>query len=410
MRAENQGKNLLSGLRVLDLADEKASFCSKLLADMGASVIKVEKPQGDPSRSIGPFWKNSPHPERSLPFWYNNTNKRGITLNVEHSAGKRIFLKLVQNADVVIETLSPGYLRELGIGFEVLRTVNPRLILVSVTGFGQTGPRSTYRPCDLVVSAFGGQMYVSGSPDTPPLKAFGEQSHYTASLYAAIAVLMALRKRSLSGKGEHIDISAQEAVVSTLEHVMVRFFYEGTIPKRTGSIHWNHSFCILPCKDGHMLITPLQQWETLVGWMAGENMAEDLEDERWLDQEYRLKHFDHIIEVLQKWTRSHTAEELFELGQLMGFPWAPVQSPRDALKSPQLKARTFFLDVDHPESGTSVRYPHVPYKSSRSLGKRWKRAPSRGQDNARIYREELGLSDKDLEELASLTAISGKDD
>jgi crotonobetainyl-CoA:carnitine CoA-transferase CaiB-like acyl-CoA transferase len=397
--------SLLGGLRVLDLADETASFCSKLLADMGASVIKVEKPQRDSPRRIGPFWKNSPHPERSLFFWYNNTNKRGITLNLEHSAGKKIFLKLVQKADAVIETFPPGYLRKLGMDFEALRRVNPRLILVSVTGFGQTGPRSTYRACDLVTSAFGGQMYVSGSPDTPPLKAFGEQSYYTASLYAAIGVLMALRKRSLSGKGEHIDISAQEAVVSTLEHVMVRFFYEGTIPKRTGSVHWNHSFCILPCKDGHILITPLQQWETLVGWMAGENMAEDLADERWLNQEYRVKHFNHIIDVLQEWTRSHTAEELFQLGQLMGFPWAPVQSPVNVLKSPQLRARRFFIRLDHPEFGASVRYPHLPYKSSRSFPKRWNRAPSKGENNAQIFREELGLSDRDLEELASLKAI-----
>ena len=405
MKAENQGNNLLSGLKVLDLADETASFCSKLLADMGASVIKVEKPQGDSSRRIGPFWKNSPHAEGSLFFWYNNTNKRGITLNLAHSTGKKIFLKLVQKADAVIETFPPGYLKELGLGFEALRAVNPRLILVSVTGFGQTGPRSSYKTCDLVASAFGGQMYVSGSPDTPPLKAFGEQSHYTASLYAAIGLLMALRKRSLSGRGDHIDISAQEAVISTLEHVMVRFFYEGTIPRRTGNIHWNHSFCILPCRDGHILITPLQQWETLVGWMAGENMAEDLGDARWLNQEYRLNHFDHIIEVLQKWTRSHTADELFQLGQLMGFPWAPVQSPRDVLKNPQLKARTFFIDVNHPEFGTAARYPHVPYKSSRSLGKRWKRAPSRGQDNAQIYRGELGFSDRDLEELSFLKVI-----
>jgi crotonobetainyl-CoA:carnitine CoA-transferase CaiB-like acyl-CoA transferase len=405
MQAENQGENLLSGLRVLDLADETASFCSKLLADMGASVIKVENPQGDSSRRIGPFCKNSPHPERSLFFWYNNTNKRGITLNLEQSAGKKIFLKLVQRTDTVIETFPPGYLKNLGIDFEVLRAVNPRLILVSVTGFGQTGPRSTYTPCDLVASACGGQMYVSGSPDTPPLKASGEQSHYSASLYAAIGVLMALRKRSLSGKGEHIDISAQEAVVSTLEHVMVRFFYEGMIPKRTGNIHWNHSFCILPCKDGHILITPLQQWETLVGWMAGENMAGDLEDERWLNQEYRLKHFDHIIKILKKWTKSHPAKELFHLGQLMGFPWAPVQSPEEVLKSPQLKARRFLIDVDHPESSASVRYPHVPYKSSRALGKRWKRAPLRGEDNVQVYREELGLSEKDLEELASINVI-----
>ena len=405
MQPDKEMENLLSGLMVLDLADEKASFCSKLLADMGASVIKVEKPAGDSSREIGPFWKNLPHPEGSLFFSYNNTNKRGITLNLEHSAGKKIFLKLVQKADVIVETFPPGYLKELDIGFEVLRKVNPRLILVSVTGFGQSGPRINYKTCDLVVSAYGGQMYVCGSHDSSPLKAFGEQSYYTSSLYAAIGVLLGLRKRALTGRGEHIDMSAQEAVVSTLEHVMVRFFYEHVIPKRTNTVYWNRSFCILPCKDGHILMTPFQHWESLIGWLATENMAEDLEDKRWLNQDYRLSHLDHIIEVLQRWTRSHTTRELFHLGQLMGFPWAPVQSAKDILKCPQLKARRFFIDVDHAEFGTSVRYPYLPYKSSRFFRKQIKRAPFRGQDNHQIYREELGLSEKDLEELVSMGAI-----
>jgi crotonobetainyl-CoA:carnitine CoA-transferase CaiB-like acyl-CoA transferase len=405
MQPDKEMENLLSGLMVLDLADEKASFCSKLLADMGASVIKVEKPVGDSSRKIGPFWKNLPHPERSLFFSYNNTNKRGITLNLEHSAGKKIFLKLVQKADVIVETFPPGYLKELDIDFEVLRKVNPRLILVSVTGFGQSGPRINYKTCDLVVSAYGGQMYVCGSHDSSPLKAFGEQSYYTSSLYAAIGVLLGLRKRSLTGRGEHIDMSAQEAVVSTLEHLMVRFFYEHVIPKRTNTIYWNRSFCILPCKDGHILMTPFQHWKSLIGWLATENMAEDLEDKRWLNQDYRLSHLDHIIEVLQRWTRSHTTRELFHLGQLMGFPWAPVQSAKDILKCPQLKARRFFIDVDHAEFGTSVRYPYLPYKSSRFFRKQIKRAPFRGQDNHQIYREELGLSEKDLEELVSMGAI-----
>src|SRR4030042_1632208 len=226
--------DLLNGLQVLDLADEKASFCSKLLADLGARVIKRERPGGDPSRGIGPFLEESQNPKKSLFFFHNNTNKLGITLNLEHEDGKEIFLKLLQKADILIETFPPDYLKQ-GLGFEFLSPVNTGLIHVSVTGFGKNGPRSQHKSCDLVASAFGGKRYVTGSPSTAPLKPFGHQSYYSASLFAAVSILLALRKRNRTGKGEHIDISLQEAAISTLDHVMVRYFFENTIAKRQRS-------------------------------------------------------------------------------------------------------------------------------------------------------------------------------
>jgi len=405
MEAKSKKDGLLEGIRVLDLADEKASFCSKLLADMGASVIKIERPGGDPSRKIGPFLGDSSHPERSLFFFHNNTNKLGITLNLEHIEGKKIFSRLVERADIMVESFPPGYLGELGLDFEMLGETNPKLILVSVTGFGQNGPRSKYKSCDIVTSAFSGQMYVSGSPSTPPLKPFGEQSYYTASLFAAVAILLALRKRAQSGKGEHIDISMQEAVVSTLEHVWIRYFYEKIISKRQGNLHWNNHFCILPCKDGHILISLFQQWETLVEWLNSEGMAEDLRDEKYLEEEYRLRHVDHIIEVFKRWTKNHSTHELLELGQVMRFPWAPVNSPNEVVNNPQLNARRFFIEVNHSEIGTSLNYPGAPYRFSSSLSDRWKRAPLIGEDNIQIYQGHLGLSDKELQELSSIGAI-----
>jgi crotonobetainyl-CoA:carnitine CoA-transferase CaiB-like acyl-CoA transferase len=405
MELKGEKAGFLKGIKVLDLADEKASFCSKLLADLGARVIKIEKPGGDSSRRIGPFWGNSPHPEKSLFFYYNNTNKMGITLNLEHEEGKGIFLRLVKKADIVIETFRPQRLKAIGLGFNVLSRENPKMILVSVTGFGENGPRSQYKSCDLVASAFGGQMYVSGSPLTPPLKAFGEQSYYTASLFAAIGILLALRKRAKSGGGEHIDISLQEVVVSTLDHVMVRYFYEKVVPKRQGSLYWNNSFCILPCKDGHILLTLFQQWETLVEWLDNEGMAEDLRDEKYREEEYRLRHIDHIIEVLKRWTKNHSTHELFEMGQLMRFPWAPVNSPEEVLHNPQLKARGFFINIEHPEMNRSISYPGAPYKINRASIDRWDRAPLIGEDNVQIYQEELGISQEELKRLASLNVI-----
>ena len=396
---------LLEGLRILDLADEKASFCSKLFADMGARVIKVEKPGGDPSRRIGPFLDKTPDPEKSLFFYYHNANKLGITLDLEHEEGKKIFLKLLKGADIVVETFRPGYLKEIGLDFDSLKGINPKLIWASVTGFGENGPRSQYRSCDLVASAYGGQMYVTGSPSALPLKAFGQQSYYSASLFAAVGILLALRKRSQKGEGEHIDISLQESVVSTLDHVMVRFFYEKTTAKRQGSVSWNQSFCILPCNDGHILLAPFQQWETLVEWMESEGMAEDLRNEKYREEEYRLAHFDHIIQVLERWTRTHTRKELFESGQLMRFTWAPICSLKEVLDNPQLKARGFFVDVDHPEIKTSISYPGSPYQFSPSSLFRWKQAPLVGEDNVQIYKGELGLSDEELQRLSSLGVI-----
>jgi crotonobetainyl-CoA:carnitine CoA-transferase CaiB-like acyl-CoA transferase len=312
---------------------------------------------------------------------------------------------LVKRSDVVVETFPPGYLRELGLDFEVLREGNPGLIMASVTGFGQKGLRNRYKSCDIVASAFGGQMYVSGSPVTPPLKPFGEQSYYAASLFAAIGILLALRKRKQSGKGEHLDISLQEAVASTLEHVMIRYFYERIVSKRRGSIHWSNAICILPCKDGFMVITLFQQWETLVEWMDGEGMAEDLREEKYREEEYRSRNLDHIIEVIQRWTKTHTKEELFELGQLMRFPWAPVFSPEEVLGNPQLKARRFFVDVEHSEMGTSVKYPGIPYQFSTPLPNKWKRAPVTGEDNIQIYTEELGFSEEEFRRLSSMKVI-----
>lgn len=398
-------KAALAGLQILDLADEKASFCSKLLADIGAEVIKVEQPDGDSARLTGPFWGNTPHPEKSLSFWYNNTSKLGITLNLESTEGQQIFRKLAQKADVAVETFPPGYLDKLGLGYEYLNKANPGLIMASVTGFGQNGPYQEYQSSDIVASALGGQMHVCGNPDSPPLKPYGQQAYYLASLFTAIGILLALRRRKHSGRGQHIDISLQEAVTASLEHVIVRYFYEGIISRRQGSLHWNNSFCLLPCQDGWITLSPLMQWETLVELLDGEGVAADLKEDKWQDEDYRLQHLDHIIQTLKQWTSTHTTTELFELGQLMRLPWAPVASPADAVNSPQLKARNFFVSVAHPEANAGFTYPGAPYKFSRSPWNIQRRAPLIGEHNALIYQQRLGFSQEEIDELSSRNVI-----
>jgi len=395
----------LQGLRVLDLADEKGMFCAKLLADMGADVVKVEPPGGDPARNISPFVKDVPHPERSLYFWYYNTSKRGITLNLESNEGREIFHKLIGTADIVVETFSPGYLKRLGLNYEALKEFNPRLIMTSITNFGQTGPYRDYKSCDIVASALGGQMYVCGDSDTPPLKPYGEQAYLVASLFGAIGTLLALYYRHFSGEGQHVDISMQESIAAVIEHVNVGYLYHRVVAKRQGSLQWNNAFRLFPCRDGYVLLSLFQQWDTLIEWLDSEEMAADLKDEKWRNPEVQLSEKEHIIQVLEQWTRKHTVAELVEQGQLMHFPWAAVNSIKELWDNPQLLERGFFAEVAHPEQETSFNYPGAPYKFSRSLWQISRRAPLIGEHNQQILGEELGFSMAEIAELVSRGVI-----
>jgi len=382
---QRNGEGALSGCRVLDLVDDKGMLCSRLLADMGAAVIKVEKPGG-----------NSP---RGLSLWEANLGKSGITLNLEVKRGQEIFKRLVKTADVVVESYQPGYLEALGLGYSHLSQVNPQLIMASITDFGQNGPYRDYKSCDMVACALGGQMYVCGEPETPPLKPFGAQAYYSACLFAAVGILLALWNRHTTGRGQHIDVSVQECVAAALDHVLVRYFYEGVVARRQGSLHWNNAFRIFPCRDGYILLSLFQQWETLVEWLDAEGMAEDLTDKKWLDRGERLQHLDHVVEVLERWTQSHTVAELVEKGQLMRFPWAEVTSIPKLVGSPQLKERDFWVEVEHSETGRKYKFPGAPCKLSRSLWQVGSHLPNTGEHNKEIYHGELGLSGGEIEAL-----------
>jgi len=383
-RQGNRG-SALSGYRVLDLTDERGMLCSRYLADMGAEVIRIEKPGKSSARSNF--------------FWATNLGKRAITLNIEVEPGQEIFKRLVENADVLVESQPSGYFEALGLGYPQLGQINPRLVMASITDFGHSGPYRYYKSCDLVAGALGGQMYVCGEPQSPPLKPFGNQSYYLASIFAAIGVLLALWKRRISGRGQHIDISLQECVAATLDHVLVRYFYQEVVARRQGGLHWNSAFRIFPCRDGYILFSLFQQWETLVEWLASEGMAEDLTDEKWLDRDYRLRYLDHVIEVLEQWTKSHSVAELVEPGQLMRFPWAEVISIPGLVNSPQLKERGFFIEVEHPALDKRYKFPGAPAKLSRSPWQTGTHIPKPGEHNREIYHGELGLSEREIEAL-----------
>ena len=365
----------------------------------------MERPGGDVSRRRGPFSDRSGHVRESLSFSYHNSNKHSVTLDIEHEEGRKILLALVQKNDVLVETFPPGHLERVGLGYDTLNRGNPLLIHLSLTGFGQTGPRRNYRSCGLVSSAYGGQMYVSGTSSGRPTPLFDDQPAYAACLAGAAAVLLAFRSRRKNGKGTYIDLSIQEAVTSPLDHVMVSYFHNQLLSKRLGSHYWNNVFHIFPCEDGHIQMTILYQWETLLEWMASEGMAGDLTDEAWQDEAHRVEHMDHIIRVMERWTRSHQTHELFELGQAMQFPWAPILSPEEVLDSPQLEARQFFIPEEAQENGATYYRPGMPYRLDGRRQRKWTPAPRPGQHNRQIFGEGLGLVDSRLDELAKAKVI-----
>jgi benzylsuccinate CoA-transferase BbsE subunit len=331
--------SILSGCRVLDLTDEKGSLCSRLLADMGAEVIRLEKPG------------------ESADFHWENLGKRRVTLDIGLKRGQEVFRRLLETADVLVESRPSSYLDSLGLGYPQLCKLHPRLVMASITPFGQTGTYSGYKSADIVASAMGGQLCLNGEPGSPPLEPFGSQSYYLASLFAAIGVMLALMSRHASGKGQRIDISLQECTAAALDHALVRYFYQGEVAKRQGSLHWNGAFRVFPANDGYVLLSLFYQWETLVEWLASEGMAEDLAAEKWRDRDYRREHIDHVVEVLERWTKTHPTPELVAKGQAMGFPWAEVASIPQLLASPQLKARGFWTEVEHPATGKKLKFP-----------------------------------------------------
>lgn len=401
MRTQETCRGPLAGIRAVDLCDAKGAFCTKLLADLGAEVIKVQRPGQDLETDRLPKNQTGQDPA----FFYQNTNKLAITLDYLHADGRDLLLNLIEKSDIVVESFAPGYLESIGLGFNTLRKHRRDLIMASITWFGQTGPRKEDAACDLTIAAASGQAHVTGSPGLPPLAPFGQQSHNIGSLYAAVGILLALQGRRRSNRGSHIDISLQEAAASTLDHVWPRYFHNSQVAQRSGGRHWDALFHILPCRDGFIHLTTFLLWPTLVDWLDGDGMAEDLIEAKWRSENYRRDHAAHVIAVLAKWTRNHTVDELFHLGQLMGFPWAPVCAPDQVPTSEQLQSRKFFRQIPVQDKSLAYTYPGVPYRFHPPFELPENRAPFHGEHNGTVYEDMLGLDRNLLSEFASKGVI-----
>jgi len=372
------------------------------LADVGADVIKVEPPGGDPMRRTGPFIDGAKSPENSHHWRYYNTNKRSITLEITSDAGRALLRRLAGTADVLLESFQPGYLDPLGLSYGHLSDGNPGLIYASLTPFGQTGPYKDYKGSDLVGFAMGGYMYVTGWPDTPPNKLWGLQAYHTTSNRGFIGILIALYHRLATGLGQQVDVSMQEAVTTTTEHVNTTYNYTGENAVRCGFRHGGQFVATWQCRDGYVSITTNTQkaWDDLRAWMDREGMAGDLMDERYNGRFIlRGEYGSHIEELVEAWTLTHTRQEITDWGQANHHPWGPVSTAAELLDNEQLWERGFYHEVDDYESRLKLVYPGAPYKLSESGRRPSSTAPRVGEHNQQVYCEELGLSQDELQEL-----------
>jgi len=388
----------LSGYRVLDLADSKGAYCTKLLADMGAEVIKIEKPQGDDVRSIPPFAGDVPHSERSLHFLYRNANKYGVTLNWETPDGGIIFRRLIDTADVLVETYPPGYMKSLGLDYASLQKVKPDLVMASVTEFGQAGPYRDRKGSGIVDFAMSTTMISSGFPDKAPCNLPGVPCYDAASLVAAISIVMSLYCRGSTGLGQYIDVSVHESARLGLYPWMVTMYSyninPGSPPPGPEGRLGASVYPVYPCKDGYVRVIALtpRQWDALVR-VLGE--PEVLRLPEWRDFMYRIANAADLHAIMLDFTMKYTMVELFEGGHREGVPIVPIYDIAGFVNSPHTKARDFFVEVEHPIIGR-FKYPGPPYKWTGTPCSIRRSAPCLGEHNESIYCQELGFSKDEL--------------
>jgi benzylsuccinate CoA-transferase BbsE subunit len=419
----------LGDLRVLDLAGEIGQYCTKLLADLGADVIKIEPPGGDPVRALPPYLENDN--DASL-YWLNlNTNKRSITLNIESPDARPILEKLIATADIVVESFEPGHLDSLGLGYEGLSKIKSDIILTSITGFGQTGPHAHYKAPDIVGVAMGGVQWLAGEPTDPPNVPPWRQGFTSASIIGAAATLIALFHRDNTGEGQHVDVSMQEALSLAQETAMQTWDMNEALRCRAGSkgiIPFEiPGIGVYECNDGHVfgyLGTPGgAPWSTMLDWMVEEGKAEGLDEEPFksfidnLNLRFltgivsdpatlgeKIQTMAHIAGILRKFTASRSKWEMYEEGQRRRLMWGIVSTPKDIAENPQLKSRNWLTTVEHDDLGRTLDYPGPPYRLSETPWSIRMRPPLVGEHNAEILGGELGVDEDEWKRLTDAGA------
>lgn len=399
----------LNGLKVIEYGNMvSAPYCTKLLAGLGAEVIKIENPgTGDESRHHGPFPNDIPDLEKSGLFLSLNVNKLGITLNLNTIKGRNIFKKLLKDADIFVENNCPEIMKKLGITYDELSRTNPKLIMVSITPFGQVGPYKDYKAYDINCCAAGGVSVGIGEPDREPLCLPLSQGSYQAGANAATGVVVAMLARRKTGEGQYIDISEVE-ILATLHMAqnILTFLYRGVTGIRRG-VHGGYFLypcSILPCKDGHIsLVAPqMEQWKRFLDLIGNPPWTKNpkYQDRRAMHEQYP----DEVDALLIPWLKAHTKEELFQLCKKNRIPLSPVYKIGELANHPNLKERNFFVEVDHPRAGR-LRYAEGSCKFSETNWSIKRSAPLLGQDNEEIFCRRLGYSKREFNSLKRTEVI-----
>ena len=405
----------LFDVSVLELADERGEYCGKLLAGAGADVVKVEPPQGSRTRWTGPFYQDDADPERSLHFWHYNLGKRGVTLDVTQPEGQARLKDLVRNFDVLVETFPPGYLNGIGLGYETLREINPRLIMTSITPFGQSGPRRDWKSSDLVHLALGGIINCcgydplpNGEYDTPPIAPQMWHASHIVGNHAYMAIVAALLFRAQTGKGQFIDAPVHRAVSVNTEMDIPFYVYHRQAVTRQMARH-----AYPDIRPAHANITKDGRYVHCSDLMGGDptllaealavdGMADDLFDPKYRDAEYRKTDTvrRHINDVVRQWVAEYPFDaDLWHKGQARRLHWAPIRRPEENLDDPHWGDRGSFAQIRHDDIDRTLTYPGQPWLSATAPWRSGPRAPHLGEHNDDIFGEELKLSETKLDGL-----------
>ncbi len=407
-------KTLLDGIRVLDLTDENGFLCGRMLAELGADVIKVERPGGDASRSIGPFYHDIPDPEKSLTWFAYNLNKRGITLDITTVDGRELLKHLVKTSDIVVESFPVGYMKEIGLDYPELKRARADIIVASITPFGQTGPYHSFTGSDLVVQGMSGYLYICGDPDRPPVRVSLPQSPLFAGGEAAVASLIALFHRDVTGEGQYIDVSAQQSMVRNTVNANSLWFTYGMVLERSGAYRvglgsGTRARQTWPCKDGlinfvifggapgAMMNKILDEWLKEEGLLT--KQREEMDWDSFDVTKFSQEAWELLEAPLAELFLRYTKQELFKEALKRHMPICPVLNPADVVDFFQLKARDFWVDVEHPELGCVIKYPSGCMRFAAMPALKLRRAPLIGEHNEQVYRDQLGLSPQVIDEL-----------
>ena len=393
----------LAGVKVVDLTHHIAGpYATKLLADFGADVLKIERPAGDPGRRLPPFHNDEPHHEKSLPFLYLNTNKRSITLNLKTDAGRGILMDLLADADALVENFAPRVMPSLGLDYATLRAHNPGLVVASVSNFGRSGPWRDYRATEIVEYALGGLMYIFGAYDREPLKHALHQAQFKAGTNLASALLLALYHQRLTGQGQQVEVSIQESIASALRDVTNNYTYTGAVRRRQPN-HTGDLTRVRAVSDGYVLPNPglgaSVDWQVLVDFLE----APELDDPRFDNPSARLENAEALGDILDQIFAAKQKQEIFYAAHQKRFIYGVIDSPEETIDNPQIQARGYYVPLHHPQLG-EITFPGAPFLLSDSPWQLNAAAPALGEHTAEVLGQ-LGYDAAGLGQLRASEVI-----